>query len=188
MPRKIDWNFYQKVFDYLKTHTYKQTAQFFNISEVQIARIKKKMIQRNSTPMNTKTNTNTTNTNTTNTNTTNTNTTNTNTTNNKDLLQEAYDLFDVDINANELRERLKDLDTNTNTNTDTRTNTNTISLEDLLITSNELWDIIKNKHGQITNWLTRNKNDGILHRETALDQLVNIFNQILVEKFKEAKK
>ena len=173
MPRKIDWNFYQKVFDYLKTHTYKQTAQFFNISEVQIARIKKKMIQRNSTPMNTKTNTNTT---------------NTNTTNNKDLLQEAYDLFDVDINANELRERLKDLDTNTNTNTDTRTNTNTISLEDLLITSNELWDIIKNKHGQITNWLTRNKNDGILHRETALDQLVNIFNQILVEKFKEAKK
>lgn len=42
MPRKIDWEYYKKVYDFLQNHTYKETADQFETSETQIARIKKR--------------------------------------------------------------------------------------------------------------------------------------------------
>lgn len=48
MPRKINWEFYAEVYDYLNdNHTYIQTKEKFNISEMQISRIKKKMKEKN---------------------------------------------------------------------------------------------------------------------------------------------
>ena len=48
MPRKINWEYYQEIYDYLNdNHTYKETKEKFDISEMQISRIKKKMKDRN---------------------------------------------------------------------------------------------------------------------------------------------
>lgn len=50
MPRKIDWEYYGQVYEYLKKHTYKETAERFETSEAQIARIKKKWEKKNDSP------------------------------------------------------------------------------------------------------------------------------------------
>lgn len=57
-------------------------------------------------------------------------------------------------------------------------------MEDMYFTSDEIWAEIKNrKHGEIKNWFTRNhpRSDECV-RDSALDQLTNIFNLLLMKK------
>lgn len=46
MPRNIDLELYWKVYNFVKTHSYKETAAEFGISEMQISRIKKRIEKR----------------------------------------------------------------------------------------------------------------------------------------------
>lgn len=59
-----------------------------------------------------------------------------------------------------------------------------VHLEDLLITEEEVWEVIKNAGGQFYNWLTYSKKDGVLRRKGALYMIINTVNVLIAKKLK----